>query len=491
MIFLNQTLKKNTGLVHDLIIQLLSGLVIAFISTILIYFKQKPVLHHITIIIAVGCIAYISNIFREKIKAIPAIFTFIFLINLIVIGWIYPQFLYQFRPYTFYITGFAIGGIIITSTASQVLLVRATSFSWNLILIFTGYFLGFWIPSVILQYSIIGLLIIYLIVFYVIKKPGFKPTFAMAITFAIATQLYSQFSKSIIFYPEQVGYEDKIVFTSKTQFHELVITQWKEDYWFFMDKLKNICSIDEFLFYEPMVHSAFQVSENMQEILVLGGENGCLVREILKYADVSKIDVVSYDTLLRKLGQENEFYTVMNQESMDNNKVNIIHQNLLDFVTSNNIKYDAVFIDLPDPRSIETNQYYTQEFYSILIGSLKDQALMVTQAGSPYFATEAFYSVGKTIVESGYHALPIHNQILTLGEWGWYICSRDLTENELKTRIVNMEHVAIETEWWNPGAAKLITSFGKTYSDTLNVGINTLDNPLVYQYYLKGNWEMN
>jgi len=484
-------LKINTGLVHNLIIQLIAGLIIAFISTILIYFKQKPVLHHITIIISVGSIAFISSVIRAKIRAIPALLTFIFLGTLIIICWIYPQFLYQFRPYTFYITGFAVGGIVITAIASQLLVVLPTSLPRNIIIIFTGYVLGLWIPSGILQYLIIGLLILYLITFYTIIKPGFKPTFALAVTFAIVSQLYFQFSKSIIFHPEQERYEDKIVFTSQTQYHQLVITQWKEDYWFFMDKLKNICSIDEFLFYEPMVHSAFQVSENIHEVLVLGGENGCLVREVLKYNDVSKIDVVSYDTLLRKIGQENQFYIAMNQQSLENQKVNIIHQNLLDFVSNNKRKYDVVFIDLPDPRSIETNQYYTLEFYSILLGSLKDQGLMVTQAGSPYFATEAFYSVGKTIAESGYHALPIHNQILTLGEWGWYICSKNLTEKKIKNIIINMDSEAVETEWWDPGAAKLITSFGKTYSDTLNVGINTLDNPLVYQYYLKGNWDMN
>jgi hypothetical protein len=43
-------------------------------------------------------------------------------------------------------------------------------------------------------------------------------------------------------------------------------------------------------------------------------------------------------------------------------------------------------------------------------------------------------------------------------------------KQRLKNKITNMDNVPVETEWWDPGAAKLVTSFGKTYSDTLKCG---------------------
>jgi spermidine synthase len=122
---------------------------------------------------------------------------------------------------------------------------------------------------------------------------------------------------------------------------------------------------------------------------------------------------------------------------------------------------------------------------------LQKDGVMVTQAGSPYFATQAFFSIGHTLGKSGFHALPIHNQILTLGEWGWYVCSADKDEAIMKNQIADYKKTEIPTKWWNREAAQLVTAFGKTYEDTLSVQINTLDNPLVYQYYLKGNWDMN
>jgi spermidine synthase len=116
---------------------------------------------------------------------------------------------------------------------------------------------------------------------------------------------------------------------------------------------------------------------------------------------------------------------------------------------------------------------------------------MITQAGSPYFATQAYTSIGETIRNAGLSALPLHNQILTLGEWGWYLCAKRISEDEIKSKLISPMVYPVATRWFDDEATSLISSFGKTYIDTMDVGINTLNNPLVYQYYLKGNWKLN
>jgi spermidine synthase len=295
----------------------------------------------------------------------------------------------------------------------------------------------------------------------------------------------------LINFEEQPEYEDKVVYTDETQFHKLVITQWHKDFWFYIDRLKNVSSIDEYLYYEPMVHSVFKIEDKLQDVLVIGGENGCLVREVLKYDNVNRIDLISYDTLFRNLGRENPYFIKMNKNAFNHNKVHVIHENLLNYLMNCKSKYQAIFIDLPDPRSIETNQYYTREFYNLVRIILDDHGIMITQAGSPYFATRAFYAIGQTIIQSGFHILPIHNQVLTLGEWGWYICSLSKDQELMEKKLVSPQVVNLITRWFNDEAAQLIAAFGKTYYDTFNVEINSMDNPLVYQYYLKGNWNLN
>ncbi len=484
-------LNWNYQLFANVIINLLPGLTIAFLSTLLIYFKQKAILHNTVILVSVFMVYFLSHIFRSRTgnkfnnyKAVAIIIFFV----ICILG---AQFIYQIRPYTFYISGFAVGGILLLTISSTFLASgQSLKIVWRFPLFLAGYVIGFFFSPEILQFIIVGLALI--VTGFNLITTTLNKIIKVSIsgTIILVIMAFWQFYTPIIYYEEQADYEDKILFTAATQYHKLVITQWHEDYWYFIDKLKNLSSIDEYLYYEPMTHSIFKIAGNVEKILVIGGENGCLLREALKHNDLQRIDVISYDTLLRKLGEENQYYVSMNQHSYEHDKVHIIHKDLLQYISETKERYDAIFIDLPDPRSIETNRYYTIEFYNIIQNILNKEGIMITQAGSPLFATEAYYTIGHTIDEAGFHILPIHNQILTLGEWGWYICSLDLESDEMGKRLVEQRELTVETSWFNNEAASLISAFGKTYYDTLNLDINSLEHPLVYQYYLKGNWNL-
>lgn len=484
-------MNKQLHLIFSVILYLLTGFSAALLSSLLIYFKQKEFVHHGVVLISVFTIYILYYFFREKLKKPSKLIKLTSLIFMVLICWLAPQFIYQIRPYTFYISGFIIGCISIIALANSVSDDSHVKFPWNYVLFFTGYIATSFLSTAELQYLNIGFASI-VMMFGIVYIPAKWLHKALAvIAFVLISMVYWRFSTPLTYFEEQSDYEDKIVFAAETQFHELVVTQWHEDHWFFIDRLKNLSSIDEYLYYEPMAHSVLKVANHSDEVLIIGGENGCLIREVLKNDEVKSIDVISYDTLLRNLGKENNYFIAMNQNSYNAKKVHIIHEDMLRYISTPTKKYDAVFIDLPDPKSMETNQYYTIEFYNSIRKLLTEDGVMITQAGSPYFATQAFYAIGQTIQAAGFNVLPIHNQILTLGEWGWYICSVVQSPAELKERLVRQKEFSFETKWFNDEAAYLISSFGKTHNDTLNVQINSLENPLVYKYYLKGNWDLN
>ena len=462
---------------------------ITLLSSLLIYFKQKENLHLGAIIFLVFVIYYSGNFLKNKPQFSPLI-KLIGLLVLLAICLLGPQFIYQVRPYTFYISGFAMAGIALIAISTGMLAnQKSVRFPWNFVAFLAAFILGYFLPWNLIEYIVLVLSVIVAIL-YISELLLWMKVSTMVSVVLLFTAFFI-FSKPLISYKEQVDYEDKVLYSAETQFHKLVITQWHQDKWVFIDKLKNLSSIDEYLFYEPMAHSVFRVGNKIKDVLVIGGENGCLIREVLAHASVQQIDVISYDTLLRNIGMEVAFFNELNQHAYRNHKVEILHEHLLDFVSQTARKYDAIFIDLPDPRSIETNQYYTLEFYERIKILLTANGVMITQAGSPYFASKAYFSIGLTIENAGFNVLPIHNQILTLGEWGWYVCSVALEKEEMKSRLIERNVEDIETRWFNEEAAKLVSAFGKNDIDTLSLGINTLDNPLVYQYYLKGNWELD
>ena len=300
------------------------------------------------------------------------------------------------------------------------------------------------------------------------------------------------FAQPIIEYGEQRKYVDKVVYAEQSKYQRIVLTQWKDDFWLYLNGNLQLSTIDEVMYHEPLVHPAMSLRQNPQNILVLGGGDGCAVREILKYPSVDKITLVDLDPAMTKLGSENPIFTELNQNAFDNAKVEVLNKDGFTFLSNNTYFYDVIIIDLPDPRTVELSRLYSQEFYRIAHKHLRSNGVIVTQAGSPYFATRAFNCIFETMKSANFITVPMHNQILSLGEWGWVMGVKSDKDFNIKASLQKLDFNEVETKWINNDAMKLITSFGKDIFpiETDSVEINRIHEPVLYRYYLNGNWEL-
>ena len=299
-------------------------------------------------------------------------------------------------------------------------------------------------------------------------------------------------TKPIILFGEQTRYKDKVIYTEQSPYQRIVMTQWKNDYWLYLNGNQQLCTKDEIMYHEPLVHPPMQLHPHPQKILVLGGGDGCAVRELLKYPSVTSIDLVDLDSCVTNLGKSHPILTDLNHHSLLDEKVSIMNLDGFQFVQNTDNHYDVILIDLPDPRSVELGRLYSYEFYKSCYRLLRPQGILITQAGSPYFATRAFLCIDKTMAEAGFTTQKLHNQVLTLGEWGWVMGQKASPYSELKTPLEHLQFDNIQTSWINPEAMKLITSFGKdTYLwDKDTVEVNRIHNPVLYNYYNTGNWDL-
>lgn len=299
-------------------------------------------------------------------------------------------------------------------------------------------------------------------------------------------------AKPIILYGEQKRYKDMVVFEEQTPYQKIVITQWKDDYWLYINGNQQLSTLDEVMYHEPLVHPAMQLARYPGKVLVLGGGDGCAVREILKYKSVEQVVVVDIDPAMTRLGTTHPVLTRLNQGALQNEKVTILNQDAFQYVEDTQNYFDVILVDLPDPKTVELGRMYSLEFYRLCHKHLRPGGVLVTQAGSPYYATKAFHCIEKTVKAADFQVVPMHNQILTMGEWGWMLGIKESQELPLKSILRNMEFKEVQTQWLNKEAMSLVTSFGKDFftDSTEAVEVNTIQDPVLYRYYLKGNWDL-
>jgi spermidine synthase len=311
---------------------------------------------------------------------------------------------------------------------------------------------------------------------------------ALALLLAAVFQLFSSAPK---LYTSQKSYYDKVVYAQHTGFQNIDITEWRGQRWFYYNGINNFSTIDEWLYYEPLVHPVMELSKSAQNVLVIGGDNGLAIREVLKHQEVNHLKHLILDTALYQLAKSHDLFTAINQHSLQHNKVSSQQQNIFRHLNSKVSTYDVVIVDMPDPVDLELNQYYTQAFYELCYQSLSPDGMLITQAGSPYFASQAYYCISNTVRSAQFSVLEMHNQVLTMGEWGWIVGSKNLEASQLRSNARTLEFDDLTTTWLNNEAMQMMLSFGKTNVNINDSIINTIKKPIVHAFYTKGNWDFN
>jgi spermidine synthase len=313
---------------------------------------------------------------------------------------------------------------------------------------------------------------------------------AFLITLVVGMGIF--WAEPIILYGEQKRYKDKVVYEDQSPYQRIVVTQWKEHFWLYLNGNQQLSTMDEWLYHEPMAHPAMKLHPHPVEVLILGGGDGALAREVLKYETVQRIVLVDLDKKVTDLCKNFTAFNQMNAGALSNPKVHILNEDAYTYLERTQDFFDVILIDFPDPKSIELARLFSLEFYTMCYKQLRPQGIVVAQAGSPYFTTKAFYCVYKTVQQAKFNAIPMHNQVLTLGEWGWILGSKDIPQEKLVPLLHNLSFQDVQTRWINNDAMKLITSFGKPFVkfDSSKVEINTIHNPILTRYYEKGNWDL-
>lgn len=300
-------------------------------------------------------------------------------------------------------------------------------------------------------------------------------------------------AKRIIEYGEQKRYKDRVIYQKQSKYQKIVVTQWKNYHWLYLNGNQQLSSFDEWLYHEPLVIPAMSLSDLPNDVLILGGGDGCAAREVLKFPSVKKVKLVDLDPAVTELGKTHYVFTEMNKNSLNNPKVEVLNTDAYTYMANSEEFWDVMIVDFPDPRNIEIGRLFSFEFFKMCYNRLRPGGVIVVQAGSPYYATRAFYCVEKTIDAAGFNAVPMHNQVMTMGEWGWVIGSKSIPKEEMKARLRSIDPKSkVPTRWINKEAMLQITSFGTNLIefDSSKVEVNTVHNPVLPNYYRNGNWDL-
>ncbi len=301
------------------------------------------------------------------------------------------------------------------------------------------------------------------------------------------------FAKPIVLFGEQHKYKDKIIYEEQTRYQKIVVTQWKKNYWLFLNGSIQFSTYDEERYHEPLVHPAMILAKDRKNILILGGGDGLAAREVLKYPDVEKVTLVDLDPAMTKLAQTHEVFLKANKESLNQPRVQVINEDALKYLRNQNEYFDVILVDLPDPKTASLSMLYSVGFYQLAKKHLKPHGVLTTQSSSPLYSPLAFLCVKKSLEAAGFSVLPYQNSIPTMGQWGWNLAISEefMTVERLKNIVSQFDFKSINTRFLNSGSMMALSHFEKGFFDKEKEVIpNTEFDHKILEYYRKGDWDV-
>lgn len=184
--------------------------------------------------------------------------------------------------------------------------------------------------------------------------------------------------------------------TEKTEFQELAMLETEE--WgnmLTLDDMVMTTERDEFVYHEMVAHVPLFTHPNPKNVLVVGGGDGGVIREVLKHPSVEKATLVEIDG---KVIEYSKQYLPSIAGTLDDPRVEVKVDDGFMHIAKSEGAYDVIMVDSTEPVGPAVN-LFTKGFYSGISNALKEDGIFVAQTDNPWFKADLIQQVMSDVRE--------------------------------------------------------------------------------------------
>ncbi|KAG7087485.1 hypothetical protein E1B28_013447 [Marasmius oreades] len=256
-----------------------------------------------------------------------------------------------------------------------------------------------------------------------------------------------------ILHVEKSLYQDVLVFESATYGNVLVL-----------DGVIQCTERDEFSYQEMISFLPLASHPNPERVLVIGGGDGGVVREVLKYKSVTKVVLCDIDEAVIRVSK---LYLGHMSGLLNDPKVIVNIGDGFRFLKEHEGYYDVIITDSSDPVG-PAESLFQKPYYQLLFDALRPGGHISAQGECLWLhlpliqnVQKAAKDVGFSQVEYAFTTIPTYPS----GQIGFLLAAK-ATENGLVHDLkVPVRSPDLPTRYWNPDvhrAAFVLPEFGKT-----------------------------
>jgi spermidine synthase len=245
---------------------------------------------------------------------------------------------------------------------------------------------------------------------------------------------------------------DEMLFDTKTDHQRLVIFH---NAMFgrvmALDGVIQTTERDEFVYHEMLTHVPILAHGDVKRVLIIGGGDGGILREVCKHSSIEHVTQVEIDQAVIDMCKK--YLPNHSAGAYDDPRANIVIDDGINFVSNSQEEFDLIISDSTDPIG-PGEVLFTSNFYESCKRLLKPGGLMVTQNGVAYMQIDEVKTTAKrmTPVFDAWHfyGASVPTYIGGLMTFAWGTDNAELRHVALNTIKQRFADSGIKTRYYNP-----------------------------------------
>lgn len=160
----------------------------------------------------------------------------------------------------------------------------------------------------------------------------------------------------------------------------------------FLDGLVQTTEKDEFYYHEMLVHPAFVSNPQASRVLIIGGGDGGVLREVLRYS-VEEAYLVEIDGMVIEAAKK---YFPWLEPALQDNRSRLLVDDGAEFLKQNKQPFDIIIVDSSEPIG-PSAVLHQEEFYLSLKTNISENGVIVMQAGSPFYHLDQIREISQKL----------------------------------------------------------------------------------------------
>jgi len=218
-----------------------------------------------------------------------------------------------------------------------------------------------------------------------------------------------------------------------------------------LDGVIQTTEADEFIYHEMLTHVPILAHGSARRVLIIGGGDGGMLREVSKHRSVEHITMVEIDGTVVDMCKE--FLPRHSNGAYDDPRLNLVIDDGMRFVATTTEKFDVIISDSTDPIG-PGEVLFSENFYQACRRCLNEGGILVTQNGTPFMQLDGVQNTAGRMnglfADWHFYTAAVPTYIGGAMTFAWGATQPGLRDLPLDTLRQRFAASAIVTRYYNP-----------------------------------------